>query len=529
MGQKTLGVMLDCSRNAVMKVEKVKEFAKLISDMGYNMLQLYTEDTYEIDGEPYWGHMRGRYSKVELKEIDTYCRNVGVELVPCIQTLAHLGQPSQWEVYEPLYDCHDILLVGEPKVYDLIDKMFQTLSECFSSRRVNIGMDEAIFLGRGRYQERYGYRDRVQILCEHLARVKEIADKYGFQIMMWSDMFIRLHNDGLYYGEGIQIPQETINMVPEGVEIIYWDYYSKDKAHYDEMWNTHDAFQNPIGFAGGLWTWTGFAPNMSKTWDVIEPAMKCVYERSVNTVFFTMWGDGGKECSYFTQLPMLFAVSKMWNGVFDKETIQKEFAKNYGYQFCEFMKLELPNKIDEQVGNVNNPCKYLLYNDPFIGIFDSVVSCDLKERYQNAIESLSKSINGRKYDYLFEIEMELCKVLARKGDVGVRLRKAYRANDRETLAQIVEDDFHSIKKDMLQFFEVFRKMWLMENKPFGLEVQEARFGGILYRMQTCEDRIVQYLKGDIKCIEELEENVLTKYQEMDCHIDWCSTITTCVN
>ena len=55
---KTLGVMLDCSRNAVMKPQKVKEFAKLIRDMGYNMLQLYTEDTYEIEGEPFFGHMR---------------------------------------------------------------------------------------------------------------------------------------------------------------------------------------------------------------------------------------------------------------------------------------------------------------------------------------------------------------------------------------------------------------------------------------------------------------------------------------
>ena len=31
---KTLGIMVDCSRNAVMKPEKVKELAKIISDMG---------------------------------------------------------------------------------------------------------------------------------------------------------------------------------------------------------------------------------------------------------------------------------------------------------------------------------------------------------------------------------------------------------------------------------------------------------------------------------------------------------------
>ena len=66
-----LGVMLDCSRNAVLKVETVKQYACLLKKMGYNTLMLYTEDTYEVENQPYFGHLRGRYSKVELKEMAT--------------------------------------------------------------------------------------------------------------------------------------------------------------------------------------------------------------------------------------------------------------------------------------------------------------------------------------------------------------------------------------------------------------------------------------------------------------------------
>ena len=62
MSIRSLGIMLDCSRNAVMTPKKVKEFASLIAGMGYNMLLLYTEDTYEIEGEPFFGYMRGRYT-----------------------------------------------------------------------------------------------------------------------------------------------------------------------------------------------------------------------------------------------------------------------------------------------------------------------------------------------------------------------------------------------------------------------------------------------------------------------------------
>ena len=87
-----LGVMLDCSRNAVMSVAELKNFILTLKKTGYNCLQLYTEDTYEIEGEPQFGYRRGKYTKAELKEIDAFAKKNGVELMPCIQTLAHLNQ-----------------------------------------------------------------------------------------------------------------------------------------------------------------------------------------------------------------------------------------------------------------------------------------------------------------------------------------------------------------------------------------------------------------------------------------------------
>ena len=46
------GLMVDCSRNAVMNLTALKRFVKVISALGYDTLMLYTEDTYEVDGEP---------------------------------------------------------------------------------------------------------------------------------------------------------------------------------------------------------------------------------------------------------------------------------------------------------------------------------------------------------------------------------------------------------------------------------------------------------------------------------------------
>ena len=98
------GTMLDCSRNAVMTVDSVKKWIDMTADLGYNMLMLYTEDTYEVKNQPYFGYMRGRYSIAEMKEINAYCASKGMELIPNIQTLAHLNAITRWPAYVPIID-----------------------------------------------------------------------------------------------------------------------------------------------------------------------------------------------------------------------------------------------------------------------------------------------------------------------------------------------------------------------------------------------------------------------------------------
>ena len=97
-----LGVMLDCSRMAVMNLPTLKKWIDIMADLGYNTLMLYTEDTYEVDNQPYFGYLRGRYSKEELREIDSYAFEKGIELIPAIQTLAHLNNIFRWRPYRQI-------------------------------------------------------------------------------------------------------------------------------------------------------------------------------------------------------------------------------------------------------------------------------------------------------------------------------------------------------------------------------------------------------------------------------------------
>ena len=74
--------MADVSRNAVLNMASVKRLIRYMALMGYSSLMLYTEDTFEVDGYPYFGHMRGRYTKEDLREIDDYAYGFGIEVIP---------------------------------------------------------------------------------------------------------------------------------------------------------------------------------------------------------------------------------------------------------------------------------------------------------------------------------------------------------------------------------------------------------------------------------------------------------------
>lgn len=77
----TNGLMLDCSRNAVASLPTLKTLIRQLALMGHNTLMLYTEDTYTVEGQPYFGYMRGRYTETELRELDEYASSFGIELV----------------------------------------------------------------------------------------------------------------------------------------------------------------------------------------------------------------------------------------------------------------------------------------------------------------------------------------------------------------------------------------------------------------------------------------------------------------
>ena len=503
--------MADNSRNAVFNIPSAKKMIRYLAGMGYNSMMLYTEDTYEIPGYKYFGYMRGRFSAEELKELDDYADSFGIELIPCIQTLAHLEKALRWPDFAGYKDTGNILMVGDERTYKFVRAALEQCKRCFRSQQINIGMDEAHMIARGEYLKKNGYRNQSDVMLEHLNRVVEICRELEMHPMIWSDMFFRMAYGKYYIKEGM-LPQDVVEKVPEGLELIYFDYHSRDRDLFAHMLDCHNQFNNPICFAGGAWKWNGFAAHNAFSLESTKMQLDLGEERAVNRVIVTGWGDNGGEASQFSVLPsMLYFAERCYknDSEITDEWMNLRSGECFDTPFDTLMAFDLPDNLPESsvdtVAKPRSPAKNLLYNDLFERLMDHHMNrSNVTQEYAKRAEALMALAGDPHFGYAFETLGHLCHALSIKADMGWRLYEAYRDNNRNELKKIASDEIPELTDALKSFLDSYRIQWYRENKTFGFAMQEIRIGGLITRVESVKLRLEWYLSGQIDRIEELE-------------------------
>ena len=488
-----LGLMVDCSRNAVAKVDTVKRLICLMALTGYNYLELYTEDTYELPGEPYFGYKRGRYSAEELKECVEFSKIFGIEIVPCIQTLAHLQRLANWRPYFDHMDIDDILLVDDERTYALIRKMLTFCREVFDTDRINIGMDEAFRVGRGKYTDINGYMPKQEVYIRHVKKVFEMCRELNFKPEFWADGFFDAN-----------LTEEEAKTIFDGNQTpIFWSYHVVGRETYIKHYEELKKYAGKVMFGGAHWTWLGYAPDNELSDRVIDDAFDVTLEYGIDNILMTAWGDDGAECSVFAILPsMFYAAEKLYPVHVDKE---KMLLSITGYTDSEWRLSDAVNKLVPDTQKETNAAKWLLHNDFLIGLMDYNTPEYAGDVYRELLPQFEKlASRDSQFAYIFCAYEALCKALIHKATYSKRLFEAYHKKDNVTIRNMVEE-LQIIKTDLAVFYDRFRTYWMNENKGFGFEVLDVRLGGMIGRINTVSICLTDYLEGRIEKIYELEE------------------------
>ncbi len=508
------GAMVDVSRNGVLTVEAAKHWLRCCALLGLNMVMLYSEDTYEVPGEPFFGYLRGRYTQDELTELDDYAFALGIEMIPCIQALAHMEEILQWPAYAAVKDTWNVLLAEDDATYALIERYITAASAPFRTKRIHLGMDEAWGMGTGRYKQLKGEKAPADILNDHLIRVKAICDKLGLQPMIWGDMFIHLaSSSGSIYDYSAKVPQDVIDKIPTGVELVYWDYYHTKVEDYTNGIDLYRSLGAPTLMAGGGWTWNRLWAHLPYAFAATNACLTACTQKGMQDYFITLWGDDGMECDVFSSLPALALVAEYaYAGTIDDNALHAQFhgaCEGHMHDFFVASQIDyLANQHDGTKGP-DNMSKWLLWQDPLLALADpNTDGAGLQAYYAGIADALEEAEQHGGLNSRLEFPRRIARTLSLKVELRRNLEQAYRAGDTAALRHIVDGQLTDLRTEMDGLWRCHRDMWLTTYKPFGLEVIELRYGGQRTRLESLAERLQAYLVGAIDRIPELDAELL---------------------
>jgi len=515
----THAVLLDCSRTGVVTVEYFKRYLRRIALLGFNLAMLYTKDAYQLPGEPYFGYMRGAYTREEIREIDAYAKKLHIEMIASIQALGHLEPVLRWSAYKSIRDTENVLLTTSDQSYALLEKMISFWSDALDSRRIHLGMDETHDLGRGKYMDQNGYKRGFDIFNEHLKKVCGICKKFQLKPIIWNDMYFKFASaDGTYYNLTTEVPADVRAAIPRDVQTSYWDYYHRDKETYLTMLKKSQQLNGKMPLmATGIWTWGELWCDYGVTDLTTRPCIDACKELGVNEIVYAMWGDDGGYCEFDSAFAAMARVADYaFNDTFDDERTRALFAAVCGADYAVQIALgdiQMPVEDKPVPDKVSAPA--LLWDDPLMNIYwRDCWKFDWERvlKQYRALRELAERHRDDNRAGQVNHAWNVLNVLVRKIEIRMILMRNYAKRDFDNLEMLCEREIPEMLDALEGLNDSFRAQWFRSYKSYGLEVMQIRLAGLRERYLELARRIDELLDGERDRIEELEIPLETIYQ-----------------
>lgn len=284
------GVMLDISRNKVPRLDTLKQMIDLLADCKINHLQLYTEHTFAYRGHETVWRDASPLTGDDIRQLDTFCRQRHIELVPNQNSFGHFHRWLVHEPYRQLAECpegidHPFSDQREPfslcpvddRAIDLLEDLYDQLLPHFASPMVNVGLDETMDLGTGRSAEACRQRGKETVYLEFLQRIHAALKSRGRRMMYWGDVVLE--------------HPELIPRLPKDAIILAWGY----EANFPFADKARQFAASGLEFwmCPGTSTWSSFAGRGENALLNLGRAAVEGKRHGSTGYLITEWGDHG--------------------------------------------------------------------------------------------------------------------------------------------------------------------------------------------------------------------------------------------
>ena len=353
------GLYYDTTRSKVPTLDYLKKIVDKLSFYKLNQFQLYIEHSYLFENLSELWRDDTPLTSQEILELDVYCRERNIELVPSIASFGHLYKLLRTKSYRHLCErpelCeddfgfvdrlkHHTLSVSSPESLPFVKQLITEYSSLFTSDKFNICGDETFDLGQGCSRE---LADAIGVQTMYLSFVKELCEflvENGKTPMFWGDIICK-------FPEAIQkLPKETI--------CLNWGYSE----------NVQDESVRKLAEAGAVQYccpavrgWNQFVNQIEESYENIK--RMCTYAMHYHAlgILNTDWGDFGHiNHPDFGITGMIYGAAFSWNKnipAFDEINRQiskvefedsseqfvgviSEISKNWIYRWCNAVKFK---------------------------------------------------------------------------------------------------------------------------------------------------------------------------------------------
>jgi hypothetical protein len=305
------GVMLDVSRDKVPTMATLFDLVDMLASWKLNQLQLYMEHTFAYEGhETVWAKA-SPFTKSEILALDAFCRERFVELVPNQNSFGHMQRWVNHERYRPLAECPNGfehpwnpkkepygLCPTDPASLQFLAGLYDQLLPNFTSRQVNVGMDETIDLGLGRSKDACEKKGTEQVYVDFLKEVNDLVRARGRTMQFWGDII--MHRP------------ELIGELPRDVIAMEWGYEA------DHPFTEHGRKFADSGLSfylvPGTSSWNTFAGRTENAVGNLCSAAQSGMQAGAIGYLNTDWGDNGHmQPLPVSYLGFLLGAGVSWN------------------------------------------------------------------------------------------------------------------------------------------------------------------------------------------------------------------------
>jgi len=275
------GVMLDVSRCKDPTMETCKQLIDRLAGMRLNQLQLYTEHTFAFSAHRAVWHDASPFTHEEILELDRYCADRFIELVPNFNSFGHFGRWLRHPEYRQLAECPDNeftdCLAPNKASIEFLEGLYDEYLPHFSSRLFNVGCDETWELGKGRSKARAAKRSTTAVYLDFIKKIHKLCASKGRRMQFWGDII--LHQP------------ELISELPDDILALCWGY--EGDHPYAKQCRAFAEAGVEFHVCPGTSAWNSITGRTDNCLENLENAARNGVKHGATGYLNTDWGDGG--------------------------------------------------------------------------------------------------------------------------------------------------------------------------------------------------------------------------------------------